>query len=165
MAKVVPCLQPVNADAQLTREQKRRVFTRTVEGEKQKWMYSNESCIQQNRIQAERTANMKIELAGLKKKWLNINLELKNTKAMLKEWETVRYPSWKTRLDLLAVNLKSANEQVVLWQGTAEKYRKMYLSRTPRWYQHPAFVATVSALATAGVLYLGSQMGRVLIKP
>lgn len=159
-AAVVPCVTPVNADAQLTREQKKRTFKRKVEGETQKWMFSTDNCIQQTHAQAVKTASMKISYEGLQKKWLNVNLELKNTKAMLREWETVRLPSWKERLSIISASLVSSNKQVVLWRGSAEKYRQMYLSQTPKWYQHPAFVAVVTALTTTAVLYAGSQIGR-----
>lgn len=159
---VTPCLTRVDTNTPLTREQSRKVFTRKVEGGVEKWLVSDEDCIQQTRTQAEKTAQMKIEFLALKKKWLNIELELKNTKAALKEWETVRYPSWKTRIDLLATNVNLANQNALMWRETAEKYRTMYLSRQPRWYQHPIFVAVVSSVVTAGVLYLGSHIGQAI---
>jgi len=157
---VTPCLTKITKDTVLTREQRRQVVKRRVDGVTEEWMMSAENCTQYHKPAVISLARIRIEHSALKLENINLKLTLKNNAASLNLWEKVRLVSWESRLKTLQGMVKDAHTNMDIWKGTAKSYRLKWQSASPKWYAHPVFVATVTAIITTAVIGVSSRIMR-----
>lgn len=147
---VTPCVKQVTGDTLLTREQRRRVFTR--KSDETKWLASDEDCVQYDRANVEKLGALRIDHASLKFDNLKLKLTLENNNKALKKWAD-RRELWKVKTDILT----DSNDILIKQNKTLRKSLNaaQSLKKQTPWFEHPAFVASVAIIGTT-VVILGS---------